>query len=305
MDPYPGYDFEKDTSHLMMLEAHSRGHRIFYGGATGIFLSLEGPHSHCQEVRVLRGSPYFEFQGPGDIPLGLFDLVFMRRDPPYDMSYLYTAQILLLSRRRVVNDPLILATRNEKLIIFEWPQYIPRTLVTSDVAAIERFTKDNGHDLMIKDLGKFAAKGTWRIQWGTDIFYSKIREMTQEGKMPVMVQPFLNKVSEGEKRVLFLEGDVLSVINRIPPKGGFVTSPHGGAVLHRDSLTPREQEICQQVGSFLKEKGVFIAGLDLIGEMLIEVNITSPGLVWEHNEMEKASFEKEIVNRMERRCMAS
>jgi glutathione synthase len=305
MDVYEGYPLKKDTSHLLMLESHRRGHAVYYGEAPGLSSTSEGVQTHCAQVEPVMGPPYFHFQDHHETPLSYFDCIVMRRDPPYDMAYLYTTQMLLSARPKVINDPLILATVNEKRIITQWPQYTPSTLITSRREAVDQFVDHHDPSIILKDLGGFAAQGTYKVEWGSSESLTHFSMMTQEGRHPIMVQPFLAAVSRGEKRVLFIEGDVLGMMRRDPPENSFITNPDSGATLHTTTLTPQEEKICHEVGCYLKEHRIFMAGIDLIDEKLIEVNITSPGLLWELNAVEKKSFEKIIVDQMEQRCASA
>ena len=156
MDPYPGYNLTHDTSHLLMHEAWSRGHRVDYGDAFRLSWGQGRMMAMVHRVKeVFLGDPYFAFDEETQPALLFYDLILMRRDPPYDLSYLYATQLLLQAKPRVCNNPEILATLNEKLIILTWSQWIPPTLVTAGIHELAPFAAQHGHDLMIKDLSPF------------------------------------------------------------------------------------------------------------------------------------------------------
>ncbi len=287
LDPPEGpsgpYSFLKDSSHLLLLELSRRGHRIFYTTPDDL--------TEASPVSVLEKAPYFVFQKKASIPLEEFSLILMRKDPPVDAAYRKAAEQLcrVAPKVPVLNNPEALLRWNEKRVILEFPEWIPRTLVSEDPDQIKAFVDSLGGEAVVKSLDSFGGKGVRRFRPDESIC-----EL-------VMVQEFLPSIqTEGEKRVFFLEGEPRGALLKLPPPEGFITNPDTGGKIRPTTLTPKEQELCGKLSAFLKTNGIFFAGVDLIGEKLTEINLTSPGLLWEWNAVDGTRHEVEIVDRMER-----
>lgn len=302
MDRYAGYNFRNDTSHLLLYHLSQRGHEIAYSDPSSLFVHNGIPAAGRQPVMVLAESPYFEFGSEGESPLTDFDLILMRKDPPVNLPYLSALQILSLVETSclIINAPSVLQRLNEKLAILQFPDLIPRTEVTSDRVRVRRFLDSSGGDAVLKRLDSFAGKGVARVQVDN---LDSIWDSLGGGQDPLMVQESL-PVESGEKRLFVVEGKVLGGLVRFPPPGDFLTNPDLGGTYRATELSPRERLIGEEVGRSLREQGVFFAGLDLIAERLTDVNITSPGLVWEWNEMDGVDHAAEIVALMERKAIA-
>ncbi len=299
LDPYAGYNFQRDTSHLILWEFFQRGHEIYYADPSSLILEGGRVIAYVPQVQVLWASPYFSFGKKGRSPLDGFDLILMRKDPPVDSAYIYTTLFLSTVEAKVwvINHPSSLRELNEKLAILHFPEWIPKTLVSSDGREIDSFVKRVGGTAILKALDSYASKGVQRINRGDS---KKVQAMTEGGRIPVLVQEFL-PVERGEKRLFFLDGECRGALLRRPREGSFLTSPDHGGTYERTTLSGREEALCRDLAPFLREKGVFFAGVDLIDERLTEINVTSPGLLWEWNEVEAGHHEKEFVDRIEKR----
>lgn len=307
LDPLQGpggpYNLKKDTSHLILLALSRRGHTIFLSDPSSLFVS-DQVRVRTQQVTVLASEAYFFFQGKEETrPLSDFPVILMRKDPPVDERYLYATQLLSLVTEKlcVINAPQALRDFNEKLAILHFPRWIPRTLVTADRREIDRFIEGLGSEAIVKPLEGFAGLGVHRIDRTQEDYITILSEMTREGSRPVMVQKFLPEVFRGEKRVFFLEGKPFGTLLKIPPEGQFITNPDTGAHLAQTRLTLPEKKLCLEVGRFLKRNGIFFAGIDVIDEKLTEINITSPGLLWELNEVDNFRYEEMIASAIEKR----
>ncbi len=297
LDPFQPYSFKKDTSHLLLLTLARRGHFIDYADPSDLFFNGR-PAVHSRRVTVLEKEPYFTFHPAhttSPVAVDHFDLVLMRKDPPVDLAYLTATHLLSLAADRVwvINHPQALRDWNEKLSIFQFPRFIPPTIVSSNPQEIAAFVDSQGGRAVLKELDGFAGKGVRKIGWG---------ETVNIGEQPVMAQAFLPQVAtEGEKRIFMIDGEAWGALLKFPPEGGFITNPDLGGRLQATEITSQEKELCQEVGVFLKKNGIFFAGLDLIDGKLTEINITSPGLLWEWNEIDNRRHEEEIVDRIERK----
>jgi glutathione synthase len=301
--PQGPYNFRKDTSHLILLELARRGHKIYYGDLSSLFLENGSVKVLATNVSPLATEPYFTFHEEDALPADRFSLILMRKDPPVDPAYLYATYLLSLVPRKVwmVNDPRALREWNEKLVIFQFPQWIPPTLVTANKREIDRFVRGLGGLALIKPLAGYGGKAVRKLDRDGADYITLIDEMTSFGILPVMVQQFLPAISRGEKRVFLIDGKPIGALLKVPPEGGFITNPDLGGHLAPTQLTAAERRLCLALRPFLRKNGIFFAGIDLIGERLIEINITSPGLVWEWNEVDNRNHHEEIVDAIERK----
>jgi glutathione synthase len=308
MDPFETaqgpYDFNKDTSHLLLLALQRQGHVIFYSIPVGLTFLKHQVFARCWRVNVLPSSPFFQFGQEETLPLGQFQLILMRKDPPVDEKYLYATRLLSLVSKTipVVNDPEALRRWNEKLIVFNFPHWIPPTLVSSDAPTIQRFVEKLGGKAILKSLESFGGKGVSLVA-GTSELTQTISQLTHDGRQPIMAQAFLPRITEGEKRLFFVEGRYRGALLRRPAPDGYLTNPDLGGTLERTDLVPREKRLSDEIASFLKRNQIFFAGVDVIGETLIEINITSPGMVWEWNEVDQQRHDEEIVTLMEKKWL--
>ncbi|HSA59716.1 MAG TPA: glutathione synthase [bacterium] len=305
LDPLKGpngpYNLRKDSSHLLLLEFQRRGHAVFVSDPQKLGTKGREVRIRANPAAVLEKSPYFRLSKERLLPASAFDLIVMRKDPPVDGTYLRAARLLsrVPSPTWVCNAPRSLARWNEKLIILEFPDWIPPTRVTADAKAIGRFAQKIGGTVVLKSLSSFGGRGVERADTSHPHFDRIVRKMTRGGRAPVMVQAFLPEVSRGEKRIFLIDGRPLGALRRIPPPGGFLANPDLGARLRRTRLSAREKRLCARLGPFLRRNGIFFAGADVIGEKLTEVNITSPGMLWEWNETDGKRHERQIVDLFE------
>lgn len=222
--------------------------------------------------------------------LSEYDLILMRKEPPYDMAFHYATHLLSLSGTLVVNAPSALRDFNEKLITLPFHEYMPETLVSSSVDQVCTFLADHSGGI-IKALDSFQGKSVERL---TSVDRQVVERYTVGGRQPVMVQEFLDSVYEGDKRVLMLGKDFLGASLR-RPKQGYHANFAGSDALPA-SLTPREQEIVEELGPWMVEQGIHFAGLDFIGEFLTEINITCPTGIMQVSELEGRNLAEEMVD---------
>jgi glutathione synthase len=307
LDPFrsssENYNFHKDSSHLLLLELAKRGHKISYADPSSLFLAKEGVKVRTAPVSLLESEPYFSFHDEEVFPTDRFSLILMRKDPPVDLAYFYATQLLSLISQKVllINHPKALRDWNEKLVVFNFPRWIPPTLVTANKKEIDHFVRNQGDLALVKPLAGFAGKGVKKLTRESPDYITTIEEMTLDGTQPILMQAFLPRISQGEKRVFMIDGKPLGALLKIPAEGSFLANPDLGAHLAPTKLTVREKKLVAELAPFLKKNGIFFAGIDLIDEKLIEINITSPGLLWEWNEVDNQRHEVEIVNQIERK----
>ena len=279
LDPIEGLLSKTDTSLALINEA--RGRSIAVDTATIEKLFFEN------HAAVLATD---ERGNEKERRLGDYDLILMRKEPPYDLSFHYATQLLTLSGTLVVNSPSALRDFNEKLIALNFREYMPPTLVSSDCRLIGEFLQRHG-DSVIKSLDSFQGKSV-RMVSPDDL--ELVGCYTSRGRDPVMVQKFLDRVYEGDKRVIMLGDKCIGAAMRRPRKGYHANFANSDALT--TSLTPREQEIIDTLGPWLVDNGIHFDGLDLIGEQLTEINITCPTGIIQISELDGRSLAGEIVD---------
>jgi len=297
LDPFDRLRIEADTSVLLMNEALRQGWEVHSAPDFDLYRDNRGPGARARrhEHPITPGIR----EEPGeteDLDLESFDLVMIRKDPPFDETYLSLLLLLDgLRRPLVVNNPGALLRRNEKLSILLFPEYVADTLVTASPGRIRDFVRSQGGAGVLKPLFSCSGKGVHLLDEGDDKFDEIVAASTRGGTRTVMVQPYLEAVRKGETRVFLLEDKILSVMKKIPAAGSFKANFDFGARGEPHELTGREREICFRVGKFCRREGICLAALDLIGGFLSEVNVTSPGLLVESNRVNSSRCEREAI----------
>ncbi|MFH1038138.1 MAG: hypothetical protein V1789_05655 [PVC group bacterium] len=297
LDPFEKLHIENDTSILLMNEAIRRGIEVHSCTEFDISRDNRGFSARARRHEKEISSSILEDRAScGSFELELFDCVFIRKDPPFDASYL-TLLLLLQELRRplVINSPLALLRYNEKLSIFLFPEYITETLVSSSLPRIREFVRDAGGSAVLKPLFGCSGRDVKLLQDSDPAFDDEVRSSTARGTGKVMLQRYLPAVTEGETRVFLLEDRVLAVMKKVPAPGSFKANFDFGARGLPHALTPREETICRAVGAFCKKEGIILSALDLIDGHLSEFNITSPGLLVESNRVDNARYEEEVI----------
>ncbi len=302
MDPIHGVDIHHDSTFAIMLEAHNRGHEVSYCLPTDLRLEHGAPVGNVQRaaLRAMKGD-HVTLSPAESVPLRSLDLIFMRKDPPFDMEYIFATYLLEAAEPHavVVNRPASLRSHNEKLYALQFPEFCPDTLVSSDVVQIRAFQQRLGTAIVVKPLDGNGGEGIFVLAEGDPNLNVAVELSTRKGRRPVMAQRYLPEARLGDKRVLFVNGEVVGAINRVPkgadPRGNMVR----GAVAERTVLTPREQTMCAALGPRLVADGHLFVGIDVIGEHLTEVNVTSPTGIHEVNRLEGVAVERRVIDALE------
>jgi glutathione synthase len=278
MDPAEIMTPDKDTTFAFMRGALARGHECLH--CLPRELSNEGRDvfARSRPVRVSDRAPHVSLGADVRVELARLDAVFIRKDPPFDAAYLYLTQQLDLVKDRVfvMNDPRGVRDANEKLFAFQFLEFMPRSLVSADRAQIIDFVSTVGGTAVLKPLDGAGGSGVVVLTTGDRNVRSMVDMLTFEGKRLAMVQEYQPAIRQGDKRVLLLDGKPLGAILRVPREDDVRANIHAGGQVHVTDLTPRERELVTSVAPKLREFGLWFVGLDLIGEKLIEVNVTSP-----------------------------
>ena len=289
-----------DSSSLLIQTGLKRGHEMYMCYIEDLIMKTEGLMAFCQKVNSVSVENGYSIEVKEMLLAKNFDTIWLRKNPPFDETYLMHLALLdQISHHKVffINNPTTVRELNEKLTIFYFPQYIAPTLVTMKLEELKNFW--NIHKkIVMKGLTGFGGDSVIAVEnWQKD--EEKILKLSQNGTRFLMAQKFLDEVYVGDKRVTILDGEVVGALLRVPPQHSFIAYTGGGATVEQTELTDREMEISKNVGKFLKEKGIFWAGLDIIGGYLSEINITSPSLLAAANRQFKLNLEEKIWIKVE------
>ena len=278
MDPVGSVNIDADSTFRIALEAQARGHRLFY--YTPDRLSFNQGRVLARgwpiEVRRERGN-HVSYGDEAEVDLADWDVVWLRQDPPFDMGYITTTHILEMIHPQtlVVNDPFWVRNCPEKLLVLRFPALTPPTLVARDLATIKAFRAVHG-DVILKPLYGNGGAGVFRLD-PQDRNLAALHELFMGiNREPLIVQKYVPAVVQGDKRVILVDGEPVGAINRVPQPGETRSNMHVGGRAEAVGLTDRDREICAAIGPTLREKGQVFVGIDVIGDWLTEINVTSP-----------------------------
>ncbi|MBL4916013.1 glutathione synthase [Szabonella alba] len=278
MDPIGSVNIHADSTFRIAIEAQERGHSLFFYTPDKLAF---------RDGRVVaRGFPitlrrvvgdHVDYGAETEVDLADFDVVWLRQDPPFDMGYITTTHLLELIHPRtlVVNDPFWVRNFPEKLLVLRFPDLIPPTMIARDLDTIRAFKAEHG-DVILKPLYGNGGAGVFRLD-PNDRNLSSLHELfTGMSREPLIVQKFLPAVAKGDKRVILVDGEVVGAINRVPQEGETRSNMHVGGRAEKVALTDRDREICAAIGPTLRDHGQIFVGIDVIGDYLTEINVTSP-----------------------------
>ncbi|MCA1336587.1 glutathione synthase [Pseudooceanicola marinus] len=278
MDPVGAVDIAADSTFRLAEEAQARGHELFYYTPEHLSFQEGRVMARGQAMTVQRVQGDHAQLGPEEeVDLSTFDVVWLRQDPPFDMFYITTTHLLqrIHPKTLVVNDPFWVRNFPEKLLVLDFPGLTPPTTIARDLATIRAFKERHG-DIILKPLYGNGGAGVFRLT-ADDRNLSSLHELfTGFSREPLIVQKYLPAVSKGDKRVILVDGEPVGAINRVPAAGETRSNMHVGGRPEKVSLTERDLEICAAIGPTLREKGQVFVGIDVIGDWLTEINVTSP-----------------------------
>ncbi|ETD88365.1 glutathione synthase [Rhodobacter capsulatus] len=278
MDPIAAINIDGDSTFRIALEAQARGHMLFYYTPDRLIY---------RQGRVLaRGWPLVVRREPGnhftlgdeaEVDLADMDVVWLRQDPPFDMGYITTTHLLdrIHPKTLVVNDPFWVRNYPEKLLVLDFPDLTPPTLIARDLAVIRDFKAEHG-DVILKPLYGNGGAGVFRLDPNDRNLASLHELFTSINREPMIVQKYVPAVVKGDKRIILVDGEPVGAINRVPAAGETRSNMHVGGRPEPTQLTDRERDICAAIGPTLREKGQIFVGIDVIGDWLTEINVTSP-----------------------------
>jgi glutathione synthase len=308
MDPLHSVLLDKDTTFVLMLEAQARGHEIFFVGMRDMYTRGSRPLCRATRCEVERAAVHYRFlDGGTELTMDTFDAIFMRKDPPADANYLYATMLLSLvdSRRTVVvNNPQGLREANEKLYALNFPAVIPPTLVTYEANRLKAFMEEQGGEMVIKPLDGHGGEGVFVLTRGDRNINAILEMATGFESRPIMAQRYIPEVRKGDKRLIVLDGEPLGCTLRVPLAAEHRGNIHVGGTCVKAEVTARDREICRVLKPRLQRDGLHFVGLDIIGDFLTEVNVTSPTGVQEIDRLDGVNLEARVIDFVESRVAA-
>jgi len=278
MDPIGPINIDADSTFRIALEAQARGHGLFYytpdrlSYREGRILARGWP----LELRREKGN-HFTLGAETEVDLADWDVVWLRQDPPFDMSYITNTHLLerLMPKVMVVNDPFWVRNCPEKLLVLDFPHLTPPTLIARDLATIRAFKAEHG-DIILKPLYGNGGAGVFRLDPNDRNLASLHELFAGINREPLIAQKYVPAVVKGDKRIILVDGEPVGAINRVPADGETRSNMHVGGRPEKVGLSERDREICAAIGPLLREKGQIFVGIDVIGDWLTEINVTSP-----------------------------
>jgi len=307
MDPIERINIDADSTFALALEAQGRGHALLYYGPRELTFR-EGKvmaQARTLQVRAIKGD-HFVLGAPAVFDLAGADVVLMRQDPPFDLAYITATHILerLQPGTLVVNDPAHVRNAPEKLFVTLFQDLMPPTLITADLAEIRSFRAAH-KEIILKPLYGNGGAGVFRVKPDDENLGALLEMFTSFYREPIVVQRYLPEVRQGDKRIILVDGEVAGAINRVPAVGEARSNLHVGGKAEPATLTAREKQICAAIGPELKKRGLIFAGIDVIGDYLTEINVTSPTGIQEVKRFGGPDGAGLIWDAIERRLKAS
>ena len=307
MDPIDTINIDADSTFALALEAQARGHALFHYLPQALTLRDGRLYARGRKLQVFRRhGNHHHFGAFEGLDLAGFDVVLMRQDPPFDMAYITATHLLELLPEEgplVVNDPASVRNAPEKLFVLRFRELMPPTLLSLDPDEIRAFWQEHG-EIVLKPLFGNGGAGVFHLRPGDDNLTSLLEMYASVYREPVMVQRYLPEVRLGDKRVILVEGEPVGAVNRVPPDGEARANLHVGGRAQKTELTARDREICAAIGPSLRHQGLVFVGIDVIGDYMTEINVTSPTGIQEIARLDGVDLAANIWDAIEARRAA-
>ena len=304
MDHVSAIDIDADSTFMLATEAQGRGHSLFHYVPDMLVFRDGTLFARAQEmvVRHEKGN-HFSLGAEQLLDLSTVDVILMRQDPPFDMNYITATHLLehIHPDTLVVNDPTEVRNAPEKLFVTHFDGVLPDTLITRDRKAIKDFREEHGH-IIVKPLFGNGGADVFHITPDDENMGSLLEMFEQKYREAFILQRYLPEVRQGDKRIILVDGEPAGAVARIPVKGDARANFHAGGGAQKTDLTAREREICEQIGPELKQRGLTFVGIDVIGDYLTEINVTSPTGIQEINLLDGVHVEKLLWDAIEERA---
>ena len=285
MDPIERINLKKDSTIAMLWAASRRGHQLGYALQSDLLINNGKAFGLIAPLQVFENTPdYYQLGAQTLESLAAYDVILMRKDPPFDMNFVYSTYILEQAEREgawVVNNPQSLRDCNEKLFATQFPELMVPTRVTSNAALIREFLAEHG-DIIVKPLDGMGGSGIFRLQTGSPNVGATLEMLTDLGRLPIMAQRYIPEIVDGDKRILLVNGEPIPYcLARIPPQGETRGNLAAGGRGEARPLTEQDRALAAKIGPTLRAKGLMFVGLDVIGDYVTEINVTSPTCIRE------------------------
>jgi glutathione synthase len=307
MDHVSSIDIDGDSTFVLGLEAEKRGYEVWHYTPPDLSFRDRKVLARAQPMKLRREKGNHFTLGAAEVrDLTTFDVVLLRQDPPFDMSYITTTHLLehVHPKTLVVNDPASVRNAPEKLFVTHFDGVMPPTLISADARAIRAF-RDEHKDIIIKPLFGNGGSGVFRLRPGDENFNSLLEMFSARSREPVIAQRYLPEVRKGDKRIILIDGKAVGAINRVPAEGEARSNMHVGGVAMKSTLTKREEEICEMIGPELARLGLILVGVDVIGNYLTEINVTAPTGLQQIDRFDGVSLEAQVWDAIELRYQAT
>lgn len=307
MDHVSTIDIDGDSTFVLALEAQKRGHTVLHYTPPDLVFRDRRVSARVQPMLVRREKGnHFTLGAPEVVDLAAVDVVLLRQDPPFDMAYITTTHLLehVHPRTLVVNDPVSVRNAPEKLFVTQFDGLMPPTLITSDIRALRDFRVEH-QDIILKPLYGNGGAGVFRVRPDDENFTALLEMFTQRSREPLIAQRYVPEVRKGDKRIILIDGEPVGAIDRVPSEGEARSNMHVGGRAVKAALTARDREICERIGPELARRGLLFVGIDVIGNWLTEINVTSPTGLQQINRFDDVCLEARIWDRIEARRTAT
>ena len=303
MDPIQDINIDADSTFVLMLEAQARGHQLWFYLVKNLTLASGKVLARMQPVQVRREKGnHYTLGEAAEHDLSTMDVVLMRQDPPFDMAYITATHILehIHPKTLVVNDPVHVRNAPEKLFVMHYPDLMPETMITHDPVEVRKFREKHG-DIIVKPLFANGGAGVFHLRPEDGNLNALLELYAERSREPLMIQKYVPAVRQGDKRIILVDGEPMGAINRVPATGESRSNMHVGGRPEAVKLTERDKEICARIGPELKARGLIFVGIDVIGDYLTEINVTSPTGLQEITRFDGVHLEKAIWDAIEAR----
>jgi glutathione synthase len=301
MDPMHSVDIHGDSTFAMALEAQSRGHRLWHYLPQDLTFNAGWVRATARPltVRAVKGD-HFTLGAPEVLDLATMDVVLMRQDPPFDMGYITATHILehIHPKTLVVNDPFHVRNAPEKLFVTHFIDFMPPTLIASRRSDVDAFRREH-RDIIVKPLFGNGGAGVFHLKPDDENLGALLEMFTQMYREPVIVQKYLPEIRQGDKRIILIDGEPVGAVSRVPSEGESRANFHAGGQAQKTVLTDRDREVCDRLGPALRERGLIFVGIDMIGDYLTEINVTSPTGIHEINRLDGVKLEATLWDAIE------
>ena len=295
MDPLEKLDLKGDTTFILGFEAIKRGFELYFYSPSDLVYKNNNIYAKVKflDLAFENGRETFNYGKTKVLKLSSLDVILMRQDPPFNMSYITATHILekIASQTLILNNPFHVRNAPEKIFVTEFSKFMPKTLITRETSEIIKF-KNKNKNIIIKPLYGNGGEGVFYVKDNDSNFNVILENFLNSNEEPFIIQSYIPEVKKGDKRIILIDGEVVGAINRIPAKNENRSNMHVGGKPIKTSLNKNDKLICETISPHLKAKGLFFVGIDVIGNYLTEINVTSPTGIREINRLNRTNIEK-------------